>query len=335
MADLRNPILATLSYYDAFDLPLTALETWRYLVNPARLEREALVGDIAVSAIVEELERLSKEGRIATKHGFFAVAGKADTIPARLEREKLSAQKWKKALAKAYWFQAVPYVRALAISGSLALDNSDAESDFDVLTITASGRIYTCRFFLLVIAAALRVRRRGHDRQAPDTFCFNHYVSEAGLAISHQSIYAAQTYARLIPMFVRDDALDRFSAANIWINKYVYHFKPDQSFARRGITPSGLLSVVARALEAFLHTFIGVLLERSLRYYQQRRIARNPVTRAPGGRIVASDTQLEFHPHSAELPVIERYNIALRGIGISPLLYEQDSGLQRDGLREL
>ena len=63
-----------------------------------------------------------------------------------------------------------------------------------------------------------------------------------------------------------------------------------------------------------------------MKKYQQYRIRSNPVTYEKGGRIVFNDGELEFHPHSFERIVVDKYNVGLKKLGILGAV-ERDSGL--------
>ncbi|MEK7117168.1 MAG: hypothetical protein AAB861_00140, partial [Patescibacteria group bacterium] len=245
MHDLRNSILATIVYYDILDFPLTLFEVHKFLINPARLagafgvaqdrlSRIPVAEPITLGQIDEELQALVKLGTIRTKNGFYFLPPVDNAIEwrypqglynLRIEREKIAAQKWKKFLRIAKWFQAVPYLRAILASGSLAINNTDRESDFDVLSVARSGRLYTCRIFLSLVASLFGARRTRYEKSAPDKFCFNHYITDGDLNIKHESLYNAQTYANLKPALARNGIFNRFYTANIWLNKYVYNFK--------------------------------------------------------------------------------------------------------------
>ena len=351
MTDLRGSILATIAYYDILDVPLTLFEVHKFLVNPARLTKIPIQESITLGQIDEELQILVKLGTVQTRNGFYflpgrprsrtsesgkaaqenisevSLLGRHGLYDLRIEREKIAAQKWKKFLKTAHWFQAVPYLRGMLASGSMALGNTDNESDFDVLAIARAGRLYTCRVFLSLMASLFGARRKRFDKTAPDKFCFNHYIIDASLPIRHESLYNAQTYIHLKPVLIGDELFEDFYASNLWINKYVYNFRPANMFVRRSVKPSIALRSVAVLGEFFLNNKLGDLLELSLKKYQHRRIRSNPVTYEKGGRIVFNDGELEFHPHSFEAKAIDRYNRALKGFGIVPLQEEKDSGL--------
>ena len=329
MTDLRNAVLATLAYYDIFDFPLTPLEVYRYLINPARIEnRSDGVGEIQIGDVMTALDQLVTEERTVECNGYYMLSSDRLTIyEKRIAKEKIAAVKWKKLLRIAYWFQAVPFLKAVLVSGSMAMNNADEKSDFDVLVIARSGRLYTCRVILSFIASLFRARRKRYDLVAPDKFCFNHYITDQQLAIKHESLYNAQTYVNLRPMYVRGPVFEELYWENIWLNKYVYNFQPSFLYVRRTILPSRVLMAIARGGETILNTFVGNLLEKILRSYQQRRIRGNAATYAPGGRTLFDDLQLEFHPHSAERSIIERYNAAISHMGTFWNYNELDSGL--------
>ncbi len=327
VSDLRNSILATLIYYDILDFPLTMLEVYKYLINPGRLSANSAVGTISLDQIAEDLGGLASSGRIASKNGFYFLPGRDALYELRIAREKIAVLKWKKFLRIAKWFQAVPYLRAVLASGSLAIGNTGHNSDFDVLTVTKSSRLYTCRIFLSLAASLFGARRTRYERTAPDKFCFNHYITDGNLNIAHESLFNAQTYINLKPVLARNGIFGRFYAENIWLNKYVYNFKPAGEFVLRKVSSNFLLLGIARAGEFILNSFLGAKIEDWAKGYQQKRIKDNPVTYESGGRVIFNDKELEFHPRSFEAFAIGKYNANLKRFGIISHTEEKDSGL--------
>jgi predicted nucleotidyltransferase len=330
MTDLRNAVLATLAYYDIFDFPLTLSEIHRYLINPARFEKNGTgIGDIFVGDIMQTLDQLIADGKIGMKYGYYMVhPDRIGIYERRIDREKISAQKWKKLLRLAKWFQAVPYLRVVFVSGSMAMQNATPESDFDVLVVIRQGRLYTGRIFLSLVASLFRARRKRFDLTAPDKFCFNHYITDHQLKIPHQSLYNAQMYINLQPILDLGDIFPRLYHENAWLNKFVYNFKPEPSSIKRSVHFFPFLNFIARVGEFILNSWLGDGVEMIFRRYQQNRIKGNTATYAPGGRTLFDDSQLEFHPHSAERAILERYNATVKEFGTFWNYSELDSGLR-------
>lgn len=374
MTLFRNSILATIVYYDIFDFPLTMFEVHKYLINPVRLgfsrsdlgtslSRSRLSGrcfsppwelcrsdlkelDLGIMGQVQEgLDGLVIVGAIGSKNGFYFLPGRDGLYELRKKREKISAQKWKKFLRIAKWFQAVPYLRAIFASGSLAINNTDKGSDFDVLSVVRSGRLYTCRIFLCLVASVFGARRTRYEKIAPDKFCFNHYITDRDMNIKHESLFNAQTYANLKPVLASEELFNRFYSENIWLNKYLFKVqsqrfpevepfnfpRPDLGVGLK-VQPQKICEVeplkfIAKLLEFVLNSRFGDRVENWAKKYQQKRIKENPATYESGGRVVFTDNELEFHPRSFEAFAIDRYNRGLKQLGITPLIEEKDSGL--------
>lgn len=329
MTDLRNAILATLAYYDVIDFPLTSFEIFRYLMNPGRVEKiRNGVGDISLRDVISGLDQLIGEGRLIEQHGKYFLSGdRLHTAAVRNEREVNAAYKWKKLLRRAWWLQAVPYVRGLWASGSLAMSSASEQSDFDFIVVAKAGRLYTCRLLLSLAAWLMGSLRRRRDTTASDKFCFNHYLTDASLRIANESLYTARIFTTIRPVLSEPGLLERFYLENLWLNKYVYTFRPGEEIIRQAIRLNGLLKLVARAAEVFLDLPCGIPIEYLVRWRQVRRIRRNPETFQSGGRVLWADGQLEFHPRSAERSILERYNQKILELGTFWNYQESDSGL--------
>jgi len=326
---IRDAILATLAYYDGFDYPLGVFELHRYLVNPQRLKPsiESLEA-ITLEDIYKAVGELLNQGRIQQENGFYSLKNRTGLSTLRLAREKISAQKWRLCLRRAYWLQIAPWIRGMFVSGSLALGTTSLESDFDILVLVEPNRLYLARLLLSGTASLIGSRRTRYETVAPDKFCFNHYLTTDALGIKHESLYNAQTYAHLVPMMVSSALAGKFFAENLWINKYVYNFTPHQQTIRRTVRPSRFLKSVAKIIEFICQGKIGDMFERWARQYQQKRILSNPATHATGGRVIYTDTELEFHPHSFERVILDHYNETTRHLGVS-VNPEPDSGLRK------
>ena len=319
MTKLEKSVLSTLVYYDVFDRPLTAWEVFRYAI---RVNKKG----ISFSQVLKTLDN-SKElkKKISQFNGFYFLKKRQAIVQERIERQKLADQKWKKARRILRLLPAVPYIRMVAVSGSLALNNSKPNSDIDLLIITKKGRIWTCRALTTLIIHLFG--RRRHHKLTKDRFCLNHYITDQSLEFSGKSLYNAQTYANLVPVLDLNNLINHFQQANQWILNYLY-FYPFQTrgFLKR-IKKPVFLNKIRGFREILLDSRFGDWLERLLKNRQEQRIEKDPMTFKPGGRVVFNDNQLEFHPDSPEKGVLEKYNSKLREVGLKELSGQIDSGL--------
>ncbi|MBI2674534.1 MAG: hypothetical protein HYX22_02250 [Candidatus Yanofskybacteria bacterium] len=335
---MRDSILATILYYNSFNFPLTFAEVFKYLINPQRLRLNLNQGRIlrsdfnerrsdlefGAAEIAVELENMARVDLIGHKNGFYFLPGREDLYEKRIEKDKLANRKWKKFLSIAKYLQFAPYLGAVFASGSLAANNPEPKSDFDVFVIVRSGRLYTGRFFLWLISSVLGARRGRFDVVAPDKLCFNHYLTDDNLELSHRGLYIAQSLANMRPVIMSDGVLEKFIISNKWASSYCYNLRQTSSY--RNVKPNKIMISTARIFELFLDNFVGDLLEKILKIIQQKRIKKNPATYESGGRIIFNDKELEFHPRSFEKVVIDNYNSGLKKFGILGV-EEKDSGL--------
>lgn len=318
--------MATLAYYGSLRWPLTIVELSERMIPCGRLGHAGPAETMSVGEIVSAVARLVETGRVRADSGLFTVGdAPGDIVRYRIARDSLSSEKWRAMLGRAWWLQCVPYVRLLSAGGSLAMGSSGPQSDWDVFAVVEAGRLYTARAGLLLVAFCMGRLRTKRMRTAPDRFCFNHIITTDGLAIRHRSLFTAHALSWLVPFYDPHGYAKRLRQANLWISDYVTSTGSD-AFIRRTLVRSRLLSVVRRCIEMTLNTFVGSMVERIVRRWMRARVAADPATAARGGRIVADEYELEFHPRSFELVALRRYNAALAQFGMGQYA-ERDSGL--------
>jgi len=316
MIDLEKAILATLVYYDVLGRPLTGWEIFRYLIRYQE--------SIKLEKILDILEN---NPRIEQKNGFYFLKSRTSLVKQRIEKQKLVDQRWKKINRVIKLLQNVPYIRLVMVSGSLAMNNPDKQSDIDLLIVTKAGRIWTCRGITTLFIHLLGQRR--HGQLTENRFCLNHYITDQSLKIPLASLYNAQTYAHLIPVWQTEVGLYRkFQQANQWLTKYLAFYSGSQQGYLREIGTNRLFDSTRRLRESVLDTQIGDALEFVLKKIQVRRIKKDPLTYQTGGRVVFDDSQLEFHPDSPEKGILERYNQRMKELGLAEMGEEKDSGLR-------
>ncbi len=326
----RNNILATLAYYDVFDFPLKEGEIFKFLFNFEHLSASGDGQSPDFGEIKTELERLRSENIVNFSDGFYFLFGKEYLIPLRIKREKLAKRKWQKAIRAVKWLRFVPYLRGVFASGSLAMSNTDELSDLDVLVVVRRGRIWLARLLVSGLLSLLSVRRKYNQKIAPDKICPNHYITDGSLHIPFKSIYNAQTYISLKPIFVSEaNMIGEFFEANSWLGEYVLSFEAKESAAEKINAATGhnfLTKTKSKTGELILNTRLGDWLENRAKHWQIKRIEKHKRQDPPGGRVVYTDEQLEFHPGSVEAEIIEKYNKRLITLGLDGFAIEKDSG---------
>ena len=331
MTGVEKSVLATIIYYDIFDFPLTLLEVFRYLINPSRVsgQLEPGPGTLSLDEVRKSLNELVSRGLVETREGFYFPPrlnlGGRMLVQERIEKNKIAEEKWKKAKKYVFWLQVLPFVEIIFASGSLALGHTSYDSDLDVLVVTKKGRIWLARLLLILATSFLGVRRTKHEKIAPDKICLNHFISGNSLRIPFESLYNAQTYVHVTPLYYRSQSLAaEFYEQNKWVKEFLPNCDWPSLFQQRAVKKARLLYAVKVFLEFTLNcSGLGKVLEKIARKIQRSRIDTN----LPG-RIIVNDEQLEFHPYSVEKSVINEFNQRISFSSFFGDYKELDSGLK-------
>ncbi len=319
---LPSALVATLAYHDLLDIPLTAVELWRYLVRPRSVSLHAPT----LLEVQRALTVLAVEGVLVTAKGYYTFPAREDLVDERIRRHARAQEKWVRLRRVAWWLQAVPFLRMVAGSGSLAREVARESSDLDVLIVAEAGRLWTVRFLVTVLLDVFRLRRRPTG-PTQDLVCLNHYVAHDSLRLPYHSLYTALEYARLVPL-VGEDVCRRFREANReWMEEFLVRVLPDVASHGKRVRASRVLWSIQRACEWLLDGQFGNGLERVLRSLQHRRITRSEERTEPAGRVIASDVHLEFHPRSHEGPLLAAFNARMSALGLEMFGGQEDSGL--------
>ncbi len=175
--------METVAYADVFDYPLTLTEVHRYLTG-LRAGREAVEAALADTG---------SAGRHVTRVGDHVVLnGRHDLIERRAHRTRVARRLWPRAERYGAIIARLPFVRLVAVSGALAVDNVEPEADIDYLIVTVPERLWLCRAMTIAI---VRAAGRFGDRLCP-----NYFLSERALALNDRNLFTARELAQLVPL---------------------------------------------------------------------------------------------------------------------------------------
>jgi hypothetical protein len=196
---LERAILETLAYSDVFQCPLRLDELYRYL--PMRAEIEQIPSALACL-----------NGQIEDKKGFYYLAGRENIVEIRMQREAHSRKLIRRALKYGRILGSLPFIRMVALTGSLAVMNSARNADFDYMLVTTPKRVWTARAFALLLNRFTRLF--GH------TLCPNLIVSESALAWATHDLYSARELCQMVPI-TGMDVYRTLMKANAWTKDFL------------------------------------------------------------------------------------------------------------------
>jgi hypothetical protein len=253
--DLRRAVLEALAYSDIFEFPLRLEEIHRFLPLRASMEEVAdIVGELGVE--------------IETQGGYYFLARRGKIVELRRERELRSRSLLPLALKYGRILGFLPFIRMVALTGSLAVMNVSKEVDFDYMLVTQPGRLWTARAFALLLNRM--TKQLGH------TLCPNLIVSEAALEWPLHDLYSARELYQMIPISGMD-VYQRLIHANAWAKEFLPNCSSDSSrllFTTAPVLTEGVRKV-ATTFKVFLEFPLrGKFGDRFERWEMTRKIAR-------------------------------------------------------------
>lgn len=285
---LEKAIISTVIFFDIFSRALKEEEIFKNLLKVSDLEK------ISFSYFKNVLKKEKLKDFIEEKEGFYFLKGKEGLIKERKRRERISEEniKWLEKIIKKINY--LPFIWAIFLSGSLAIRNSNENSDIDLLIITKKNRIFMVRFLLTVLLELLRVRRK--PNKIKRKICLNHYRSEDNLEIKNHNLYTAYSYSHLCVLLDRDKLFDKFKKENNWLKNYFLFWKENfSSFLKIKKIPK-----ITKFLEKILGGSLGDLFEKKLKIIQIKRKKKNYPQGVKQGRVILEDNLIELFPNTKE-----------------------------------
>jgi predicted nucleotidyltransferase len=241
VTELKIDILTTLAYFDVFSYPLTHREIFTFLGrNYDQKEFE------------ETMTGLISQKVIYRMSDFYCLQNN----PALAERRIAGNKYAKKLLGTAEKVAALlaqfPYVRGIAVSGSLSKNFADQSSDIDFFIITVKNRLWITRTLLHCLKKVSFLFNKEH------MFCMNYYVDENELEIIEKNIYTATEVVTLLPV-LGVSAFEKFYTANEWTREFL-----PNNFMRVLSAPEIKKPWIKWIIEAALNNYMGDWLDRIL-----------------------------------------------------------------------
>ena len=281
----EHAFLASVVYASVFDYPVTLDQL-----------HESLIEVAAAREIVGEWYEASPflQAAVELHDGYFFPRGRRDLLELRQKREAISRAVLHDLRRPLALVLSMPFVRMVALSGSLAHLNADGEADLDLFVITRGGRVWGVTTTLLALSRLCGWRRR---------LCLNYVISERQLPVEPRDLFSANQIVHLRPL-CGGDLYRRFLDAN----RFVAHFYPNFTPRPAGTTPA---TAWRGAAERLLDVTVAPLYERACRAAYMWHLGRRRTSWQSRDQVRLEPECLKLHTSSHRQTVMDRFERAL------------------------
>jgi hypothetical protein len=295
---LYKNILATVTYYDVLEYPLTSFEIWKQMI---RYSGDSGMDTWSLGEVHRALAHPALKEYLQEKNGLYFLYGRDQLVRMRRERENISRQKVRRALKIVSLLRICPFVRMICLTGRLSYMNGERTSDLDLMIVYEKGHIWTGRLLLTIMTHVLGVRR--HDTKVNDRICLNYHITTGSLEVPTKDLFAAHEYVFIYPLFDTGYYMD-FCVANKWIATYKPHYTCDHRQNLHTLSDT----IVTRSIRTIGEWIMGdTAMEKRCAHIQQKKIQKNPKTHQEGAIVLCSDAHLVFLPNPHGPRVFEAY----------------------------
>ena len=302
---MNKALTAPLIYYDLLERPLTALEVYRYL--------RADAPELSFFNVWQELKTAGTQANfIQEKNGLYFLSGRQEIIKIRQKRLKIAQLKWRKLKKIGKFLALVPFLKLVAVTGSLTGYNTVKQSDFDLLVVIKKNRLWLGRLLLTGLVGILGKRRHGNLTQ--DRICLNCYLTEGDMEITARAkprdFHSAQEYGRLTPVLeLKKGIYINFVQANIWLADFLKNYPWPNNINAKKIQPLAFFNLIRLIFERLLDGKIGDCLEKITDGWQNKRIREKRwKEQSNTDQAFVGGSCLMFHPRSKSDRLMKAFN---------------------------
>lgn len=284
---LRRAILRSLLYYDLFRFPLRMKE----------LHRFSEVSWPDQNVLDTEVQSLVDQGLVDWNDPWVHL-GDPSLVEERIEAEARALRVMPRALRRSRLIARFPFVRGVALSGTISKGVFARGDDVDYFLITAPGRLWICRVLLMAFKKAFLLNSRR-------TFCINYLVTEDSLEVPDHNLFTATEIAWLLPT-VNAEVFSRFFLANKWVETILPNWKAAPPAEKTQRQPTGSARMVENFFSGQRGDHLDDRCHRLIERHNRKRYGHLEEKEFELALRTAKDVS-KHHPQSLQARILERF----------------------------
>jgi predicted nucleotidyltransferase len=117
----------------------------------------------------------------------------------------------------------VPFVRLIAVTGSLAMNSAEEWADIDLMIVTQKDTLWVARplVYLMLLLSGIKTRQP-KSKEERDLLCLNVWIDEGSLSLptERRNAYTAHEVMAIVPVFDRGGVFESWLIGNSWAYEY-------------------------------------------------------------------------------------------------------------------
>lgn len=198
---LQIKLVEVLAYFDIFNFPVTENE----ICN--------LLGLSSLEFLQEIIPLLNQKTCFCHQDYYSACMQVDELVTLRKQREVLAKDYFKQLKKYSRIISCFPFVRGVAVSGSLSKGVMQKDGDIDFFVVTAPGKLWLCRSLLILYKKIMLLNSHKY-------FCLNYFIDTNNLTIIDKNIFTATEIFYLLPVYSENNTMTDFFKSNGWALSY-------------------------------------------------------------------------------------------------------------------
>lgn len=290
---IAKRIILTLAYTEQFNFPLNKKELYsRLLVSYF----------VSLKNFNNSISFLKDKNLIKYSNGYFFISGLSTNqmnslVETRKKRAKFATKKWHELVEFVNFAKHIPFITGIAITGSLATNNTIKDDDIDFMIVTTPNRLWITRL-IVTLYATTKGKRRSFAKEEINSWCFNLWIEETDLQLpkKSRSVYEVYEVIQAVWIVSKDNVASRFRSLNNWTKNNVYFNKYDFKDIEKGVDWSNNILLLNELL----------YLLNSISFYFQYSYMKQHMTREK-----VSKSHAFFHPRDTKSEIFSNWKKTL------------------------
>ncbi len=222
---LRARVLLTVSYNAVFSWPLTLEEIQRRLLACHRHSDSDAESEEESFRVITQL---LKEGLLIKEGKLITLKTHPHAFKIRQEAELRANKKWVEVRHFVRLVSWLPWLQAIFVTGSLAVNHAKKNDDIDFLLVTKKNRLWLARP-IITLLTLLVGKGRLYGFHAENSWCLNMWLEEDCLILpeSQRSVYSAYELLQAVCVWDRGGVEERLARENKWVSSVIPSYARD------------------------------------------------------------------------------------------------------------